>query len=191
MSNPASGPAQDAAFNNMAIRRTITSGRTVTTQLQASTAAIGPVTFDNNGNISNVNNLDIKGILTVDGEPIQSQLPIKVRRDVAQLNLAPPISVNDWTRLSNMDQEVSKTSSVIFDGVKSTDSINMSTNRIINLGAPINGSDAATKVYVDTRAAPALQTTGSDVVVSGAAPPSSGQILVATSATTAKCCRYW
>jgi hypothetical protein len=54
---------------------------------------------------------------------------------------------------------------------------------------PVNPQDAATKNYVDTHGgsgtANALATTGAPVTVSGAAPPTTSQVLTASSATTA------
>lgn len=53
--------------------------------------------------------------------------------------------------------------------------------------APTDGKDVSTRDYVDTASGPAddLTTTGADVNVSGAAPPSAGEVLTANDATSA------
>lgn len=63
--------------------------------------------------------------------------------------------------------------------------LSMSNHTIANVLAPSAGTDAATKTYVDTKPAHSLGTSGSPVVVDVASPPSTGQVLTATSTTNA------
>ncbi len=59
------------------------------------------------------------------------------------------ISNTQWGYLSALDQNINAAATPTFDGLSSTNTIDMNLNKILNLATPTANTDAATKEYVD------------------------------------------
>lgn len=109
-----------------------------------------------NDNINNVNNINFSGSLNS-----TSALDLHQLSTIGS-NL---ISNDNWTHLTELNQNLSTTSTPLFQSL-TLNGLNMNSNRITNLAAPINDNDVVNKAYVDS------------VSVSGLNPLS--QVLLAT-----------
>lgn len=90
------------------------------------------ISIDGSNNMTGVNNITAGG--TVNG-----------------------VTQSEFNQIGNMDQNVNTTAAVTFDILDITNTIDMNNNRIQQVGAPVAGTDATTKDYVDNVAASGLR----------------------------------
>ncbi|MDB4726433.1 hypothetical protein OAF54_03260, partial [bacterium] len=106
------------------------------------------ITIDNSDNITGVNSLNNV-----------------TSTELSQLETigATVISADNWAKLTSLNQDLGTTDDVTFNSLTTTTTLsvttsasisggtlNMNSNKIVSLGAPTAGTDAATKAYVDS-----------------------------------------
>lgn len=99
------------------------------------------ILVDSSNNMTGIGNITLTGNL-------DSITPF-IRTQLANIGIN-SINNTQWNYLTNLNQQLATTNSPSFNGLTLGSSLNMNSNKIINLLTPTQANDAANKSYVDS-----------------------------------------
>jgi len=105
------------------------------------------ILIDASNNITGLNDLAVGGGITLTGN-LDSMTPF-IRTQLANIGVL-SITATQWGYLSGLDQALATTNTPTFAGGILTGTLNMSSNKILNVADPTLSTDGANKAYVDS-----------------------------------------